>query len=271
MIPDKKPTIISEEIRPIRHAIIPAAGLGTRMKTITGNTSKEMINVANRPAIDWVIQEARSSGCEQIAVILRKGKEDLITHITNSWPQVKILWQEVPLGLGDAILSARNFVSSHPFAILLPDDLHLGHPPALKQLVDIFSTARKSVLALIGPQNSRLSMFSDYGRPPFQPDTAHPRWFHPRFNKEGWGERAVFGRYILSADIMGVLETTKKNTIREYSEGKALEYLADKKQLIGYQLTGQCLTVGVPAGLEFAHEFSQKLNIISSLDQEYIS
>lgn len=137
-------------------AVIPAAGLGQRLRPITSVVPKEMFPIGNRPAIEWVIREAVSSGFSEIAVVIGPHKtiiEDYLTLYDDHWRnscRLTILSQASPRGLAHALLTAREFCAEQPFAVLLPDDIFIGPTEALRQMVKSLKTLDGEAFALSG-------------------------------------------------------------------------------------------------------------------------
>jgi UTP--glucose-1-phosphate uridylyltransferase len=135
-------------------AVVLAAGLGQRLRPITRVLPKEMFPIGHYPAIEWVIAEAIASGCTHVAVVTSPGKRILKEYLTTCCPDLTerchltFLVQPEPLGLGHALWLARGFCQGHPFAVLLPDDLMAGQPPALRQMSSIFEVTGGAVFAI---------------------------------------------------------------------------------------------------------------------------
>lgn len=243
---------MAHDRRAIRHAVIPAAGLGTRVQSLTGGGAKELLEIGGHPIIDYVIEEAIRGGCTRVGVVVRRGKEDLIEYLEGTWPNMTLLWQAQPRGLGDAILAAQPFVNDRPFAVLLPDDLVIGPVPATSQLMGCFKATGWSALGLVAPADSRHRMFSHCGRPALTPFDESKGWYQPSFSTGDRGPCAVIGRYAFTPEVFNVLAGVKKSAQGEFSEDGVLRYLASKNTLIACQLEGRCCTVGVPVGYRFA-------------------
>ena len=136
----------------VEKAVIPAAGLGSRMLPITKSIPKEMLPAGRKPMIQHVVEEAVASGLKQICIVIRKGKEAIRDYFCLKYPhkqdrnleelerllsgcEITFAYQEQPLGLGDALLQARDFVGSHSFVMMIPDQLMRADPPATSQLL----------------------------------------------------------------------------------------------------------------------------------------
>ena len=150
-------------IRPVRKAIFPVAGLGTRLLPATKTMPKEMLTVVDRPLIQYAVDEAREAGIEQMIFVTGRGKSSLVDYFDKGFEleatmekagksldplgasnagygEIVSVRQQQPLGLGHAVWCARHIIGDEPFAVLLPDDLMVGTPGALKQMVDAYAT-----------------------------------------------------------------------------------------------------------------------------------
>jgi len=159
--------------KPLRKAVLPVAGLGTRFLPATKAMAKEMLPVVDKPLIQYAIEEARAAGIEQFCLVSGRGKTALIDHFDVSYElestlrergktdmldmldamkvppgSITTVRQQVPLGLGHAIWCARAFVGDDPFAILLPDDLVLSETPCLQQLAAVYRETGGNVVAV---------------------------------------------------------------------------------------------------------------------------
>ncbi len=160
-------------IKPLRKAVLPVAGLGTRFLPATKAMAKEMLPVVDKPLIQYAIEEARAAGIEQFCMVSGRGKTALIDHFDVAYEleatlrergkqdmidlldamkippgAINTVRQQVPLGLGHAIWCARAFVGDDPFAILLPDDLVLSETPCLAQLAQAYSETGGNIVAV---------------------------------------------------------------------------------------------------------------------------
>lgn len=160
-------------MKPLRKAVLPVAGLGTRFLPATKATAKEMLPVVDKPLIQYAIEEARAAGIEQFCMVTGRGKTALVEHFDIAFElehtlrqrnkadalallegtQVEpgslvTVRQQVPLGLGHAIWCARAFIGEDPFAIILPDDLVLAGTPCLAQLAEAYRQTGGNVVAV---------------------------------------------------------------------------------------------------------------------------
>ncbi len=160
-------------MKPLRKAVLPVAGLGTRFLPATKATAKEMLPVVDKPLIQYAVEEARAAGIEQFCMVTGRGKTGLVEHFDIAFEleatlkergktemigllrsmavqpgSIATVRQQIPLGLGHAIWCARSFIGDDPFAILLPDDLILSKTPCLKQLADAYHETGGNVVAV---------------------------------------------------------------------------------------------------------------------------
>ena len=182
-------------IKPLRKAVLPVAGLGTRFLPATKAMAKEMLPVVDKPLIQYAVEEARAAGIEQFCMVTGRGKTVLVEHFDIAYELESILRkrgktaelkalheqqmtpgslvtvrQQVPLGLGHAIWCARAFIGDDPFAILLPDDLVLSETPCMRQLADAYAQTGGCVVAVTEVPHDQTSRYgildieSDDGR-----------------------------------------------------------------------------------------------------------
>ncbi len=160
-------------IKPLRKAVLPVAGLGTRFLPATKATAKEMLPVVDKPLIQYAVEEARAAGITQFCMVTGRGKTALVEHFDVAYElentllergksdvlkmlhdmsvepgSIATVRQQVPLGLGHAIWCARAFIGDDPFAILLPDDLVLSDTPCLKQLAQAYNETGGNIVAV---------------------------------------------------------------------------------------------------------------------------
>ena len=172
--------------QPIRKAVLPVAGMGTRFLPATKAVPKEMLPVVDKPVVQYAVEEAKEAGIEQFIFVTGRGKYIIEDHFDHAYElesllssrekiaelnslmedlpttgSVSFTRQQRPLGLGHAVWSARHFVGDEPFAVLLPDDLMVGKPGALKQMVDAYYEAGGG--AVIAAEERPLSEISRYG------------------------------------------------------------------------------------------------------------
>lgn len=259
--------------RQITKAVIPAAGLGTRFLPATKASPKEMLPLVDKPLIQYVVEEAVGAGIREIIIITGRGKRAIEDHFDISFELEETLRQNgklelmeslrkisdmadfcyirqrQALGLGHAILSAKNLIGDEPFAVLLGDDI-IDHPTsALQQMIDLY---QKNQAPLIGIQKVPKSEVRQYGV--IDAETAVDGLY--KINdliekpspKEAPSNLAVIGRYILTPEIFELLEKTKPGKNNEIQLTDALKELARLRNMYGYVIQGKRFDAGDKLG-----------------------
>ena len=220
----------------VRKAVIPAAGLGTRFLPVTKAMPKEMLPIVDKPTIQFIVEEAKKSGIEDILIVTGKnnrsiedhfdsnpeleqdlektGKKELLKltqDITNLGVNLYFTRQPHPAGLGDAILRARSFVGDEPFAVMLGDDLMADKVPLTKQLIDRYDRTHASTIAVMPVPHEDVSKYgviepSDE----IEPGLINVKSFveKPPVEKAP-SDYAIIGRYLLTPEIFDILATQK--------------------------------------------------------------
>jgi len=257
----------------IRKAIIPAAGLGTRFLPATKAQPKEMLPIVDKPAIQYIVEEAIESGVEDIIIVTGKHKRaiedhfdksvelellleekgnrellDLVKRLSNL-ADIHYIRQKQPLGLGHAVYCARKFIGDEPFAVLLGDDIVQAEVPALKQMIEQFNRYRASV---IGVQPVREDEVERYGIVEAQKiDEAFYRVLHlvekPK-RDEAPSNLAIMGRYILTPRIFDLLEKQQAGSGGEIQLTDAISALNKVEAVYAYQFVGTRYDVGEKLG-----------------------
>ena len=216
-------------MKPIRKAIFPVAGLGTRLLPATKTMPKEMLTVVDRPLIQYAVDEAREAGIEQMIFVTGRGKSSLVDYFDKGFEleatmeragksldalaasnaefgEIVSVRQQQPLGLGHAVWCARHIIGDEPFAVLLPDDLMVGTPGALKQMVDAYATLGGNIVCAAEVPADRTA---SYGI--ITPGTIEGRAIEVKGLVEkpkpadAPSRLAVVGRYILQPQVMDLL------------------------------------------------------------------
>jgi UTP--glucose-1-phosphate uridylyltransferase len=216
-------------IRPVRKAIFPVAGLGTRLLPATKTIPKEMLTIVDRPLIQYAVDEAREAGIEQMIFVTGRGKTSLIDYFDlgfeleatmekagksldplsasrTEFGEIVSVRQQQPLGLGHAIWCARHIVGDEPFAVLLPDDLMVGTPGALKQMVDAYATLGGNIVCAAEIAADKTA---SYGI--ITPGATHGKATEVRGLVEkpqpadAPSRLGIVGRYILQPEVMDIL------------------------------------------------------------------
>lgn len=283
-------------IKPVRRAVIPAAGLGTRFLPATKATPKEMLPIVDKPTIQYIIEEALASGIEDIIIISGKSKRAIEDHFdrnmelemsleaSGKFEQLEMvrriseinlhyIRQKEPRGLGHAILCARRFIGDEPFAVLLGDDVVDSEKPALKQLIDVYDRRGFSVL---GVQEVAPEKVSSYGIIDGAP-TEEARTYIVKdmvekpAQEEAPSRLAVLGRYIITPEIFDILENTPPGRGNEIQLTDALRVLAKQQPMYAYNFEGRRYDVGDKQGfIEATVEYALKRPEMRSKLLEYL-
>ena len=258
----------------IKKAVIPAAGYGTRFLPATKATPKEMLPIVDKPTIQYIVEEAKASGIEDILIIsghgkraiedqfdsapalemelAKKGKDSLLAMVKETADiNIHYIRQRYMRGLGDAIFCARSFMGNEPFAVLLGDDVvYNPKKPALAQLIDIYEATGGSVL---GCQNVPQEKVSSYGIVAgTQTDNSRLMRVSDMVEKpaieEAPSRMAVLGRYIIKPQIFDILENTQPGKGGEVQLTDALKVLARQDAVYAYDFEGKRYDVGDKLG-----------------------
>ena len=261
-------------MKKIRKAVIPAAGYGTRFLPATKATPKEMLPIVDKPAIQYIVEEALQSGIEEILIISghakraiedhfdtnmelelqleRQGRETLLTMVRSiSEINIHYVRQKHMRGLGDAILCARSFIDDEPFAVLLGDDIvYTESKPALKQMMDVYSQLEGTIL---GCQEVPLERVSSYGIIKGQatslPDVLKVIDMIEKPSVEEAPSRfAALGRYIITPDVFEALTRIQPGKGGEVQLTDALKLLADREAVYAYNFKGRRYDTGNKLG-----------------------
>ncbi|HWR07232.1 UTP--glucose-1-phosphate uridylyltransferase GalU [Sporomusa sp.] len=267
----------------IKKAVIPAAGLGTRFLPATKAQPKEMLPIVDKPAIQFIIEEAMQSGIEEILIITGRNKRAIEDHfdraielemtlkaqgkydllgLVEELSEVTIHYvrQKEARGLGHAVLCAKQFVGNEPFAVLLGDDIIDANVPCLKQLMDAYDDYPGTIL---GVQEVPKDKVSSYGivKPELVKDNV---WraidlIEKPSIEEAPSRLAVLGRYIIEPEIFYLLEETPPGRGGEIQLTDALRRLAAFKPVYAYNFEGRRYDVGDKQGyLEATVEYALK-------------
>ena len=267
----------------IKKAVIPAAGYGTRFLPATKATPKEMLPIVDKPTIQYIVEEAKKSGIEDILIIsghgkraiedhfdsapaleaelLKKGKLDMLKMVQETADiNIHYIRQRYMRGLGDAILCAKAFMGDEPFAVLLGDDVvYNPEQPALKQLIDVYEATGGSVLGCQEVPDDKVSAYGIVAGS--ETDDKRLMRVSDMVEKpaleEAPSHMAVLGRYIIKPQIFSILENTAPGKGGEIQLTDALKVLAKEDAVYAYNFAGQRYDLGdklgfLKATVEFA-------------------
>jgi UTP--glucose-1-phosphate uridylyltransferase len=257
----------------VKKAVFPVAGLGTRFLPATKSSPKEMLSLIDKPLVQYVVEEAVAAGIEQIlfvtgrgkraiedhfdisfeleSILREKGKDDMADKVRTIAEMISIFYvrQKQALGLGHAILCAREFVGKEPFAVLLGDDIIDAERPCLGQLLDVFKTYQGSVLAL---EKVPMENISAYGC--VRANTISDRVYEvtdlvekPK-REDAPSDLAIIGRYVLTPEIFPILEKQQPGKGGEIQLTDAILQLSKQQSIYGCRFEGNRYDCGDKLG-----------------------
>jgi UTP--glucose-1-phosphate uridylyltransferase len=282
----------------VRKAVFPAAGLGTRFLPATKAQPKEMLPLVDKPIIQYVIEEAVAAGLTNIIIVTGRGKNAIEDHFDTSYElenmlerrgntdlleqvraisnmiTVSYVRQGETLGLGHAVLMARELVGNEPFAVMLGDDIIDSAVPCMKQMVDVFDRFGEPVIAVYQVPREEISA---YGVIDGVPDAKDGRVYRirdlvekPRA-EEAPSDLAIIGRYILTPDIFEALERTPRDRGGEIQLTNGIRALKDRRPLYGYRFEGVRHDAGNKLGfLKATVEFALKREDLGGEFRRYL-
>lgn len=240
----------------VRKAVIPAAGMGRRFLPITRAIPKPMLPIVDRPALHYLVDEAKRSGIEQIAIIVGYGRQVIQTYFAGD-PQVTLIDQPEPKGSGHAVFMARFFVGDEPFAVLLGDIVIDSDPPCTGQLIDAFQRHKSPVLAVETLKYELLSQHNAIEYQPIDENEVLIRHIVEKPQENVPSAVTAIGRYIFPPGIFPVLSKTRPGFDGEIQLTDAINTLLQRERGIGLFYKGKRFDIGdkrdyVMANLEFA-------------------
>jgi UTP--glucose-1-phosphate uridylyltransferase len=301
MMPDHDRRVGEERrrVRTVRKAIFPAAGLGTRFLPATKAQPKEMLPLVDKPIIQYGVEEALAAGCDQIIIITGRGKSAIEDHFDTSYELEKMLEekgktdllkivrqisdmiyvayvrQKEALGLGHAVLTARELVGHEPFAALLADDVIDAKVPVLKQLMDVFDEKQRSVIAIQAIEGPAISSYGVIkGK---EVDGTGGKLFEvldlvekPK-QADAPSNLAVIGRYILTPTVFETLSDIKPGAGGELQLTDGLRALLKREKMYAYVYEGRRHDTGDKLGfLKATVEFALKRDDLGGPFREYL-
>jgi UTP--glucose-1-phosphate uridylyltransferase len=251
----------------VRKAVFPAAGLGTRFLPATKALPKEMMPLVDKPIIQYGVEEAMASGCDQIIIVTGRGKTAIEDHYVR---------QKEALGLGHAVLMSRELVSDEPFAVILADDIIDAEVPCLKQMIEVYNETGCSVLATQVVEGKAISSYGVLDAKPV-PGKWKGRLFEvqnlvekPRV-EDAPSNLAIIGRYVLTPAIFEMLESTSLGAGGELQLTDGLKELLKKEKIYGYTFEGKRYDTGDKLGfLKATVEFALKREDLGEEFREYL-
>ncbi|MFD2612910.1 UTP--glucose-1-phosphate uridylyltransferase GalU [Paenibacillus gansuensis] len=256
----------------IRKAIIPAAGLGTRFLPATKAQPKEMLPIVDKPAIQYIVEEAIASGIEAIIIVTGKNKRAIEDHFDRSFEleymleekgntemleivrgissmvDIHYIRQKEQLGLGHAVLCAKSFIGDEPFAVLLGDDIIHSEKPCLRQMLDIYDENHASVIAVQEVPEEEVHRYGVVSPEKQLSGQGQHAYIRDLVEKPEQGTApsnyAVIGRYIIEPEIFGILENQQPGRGGEIQLTDALRTLNRTKPMLAYSFEGKRYDTG---------------------------
>jgi UTP--glucose-1-phosphate uridylyltransferase len=255
----------------LRKALIPCGGKGTRMSSLTKGAAKELLPIAGVPLVLHVMEECAATGAREVLIVSAPGKDDLNEAVLAAagrprMPEtVRVVTQDNPRGLADAIRLGRDFVGRDTFGVALPDNLFLGDEPALAQLVRVHEQARKNVVAIVELTAANRDRYGPTAIYPGHlegneyviesiPDKG-PR--HATFDLKGATSAFTgVGRYVFLPEVFSAIDEVEASlpSGQELDDIPVLQLLLRRGRLTGCRIRGDFLDVGLPSGYREADE-----------------
>src|SRR5947207_10998327 len=280
----------------IRKAIFPAAGLGTRFLPATKASPKEMLSLVDKPLIQYVVEEAVASGIESVIIVTGRGKSAIEDHFDVSFEleavlrergrdadlrlvreitdmaRVSYVRQNEALGLGHAILQARDLVGDEPFAVMLSDDIIDSRVPALRQLLDVYQKYESPVVAAMPVEGDAISRFGALDVDEISDGIYRVKDMVEKPEaSQAPSNLAIIGRYVLTPDIFEEIEKTKPGAIGEVQITDAMRALLQKRDFYAVRFEGTRYDAGDKLGFLIATvEMALQHSELASEFREYL-
>jgi UTP--glucose-1-phosphate uridylyltransferase len=262
----------------VRKAVFPAAGWGTRFLPATKAQPKEMLPLVDKPIIQYAVEEAVAAGIEQVIIVTSSQKRAIEDHFDLSYElehlleekgdiemlrqvrhisdlaQVAYVRQKEQLGLGHAVLMAKDLIGHEPFAVILPDDVVVGDRPCIGQLIHAYQQTHSSVVAVMEVPHEETSRYGVIGA-----ERSADPLDHGRLHKvsslvekptpsEAPSNLAIIGRYVLTPKIFDQLEQTQRGAGGEIQLTDAIQSLMQEQAVYAYEFEGTRYDAGTTMG-----------------------
>jgi len=258
----------------VHKAVVLAAGYGTRLLPATKAQPKEALPLVDKPIIQYTVEEAADSGLRQVIIVTASGKRAVEDHFDRSLElemalrekgdlarlaeiqrisdlaDIVYVRQKEQLGVGHAVLTARDVVGNEPFVLFFPDDVIVAEVPVARQLIDVFNRCGGPVIAVQEVPESEVESYGVVDAEPIGDGIYRVRGLveKPR-PEEAPSNLGIVGRYVLSPDVFEVLETTAPGKNREIQITDALAGLLRRRELFACRFEGRRYDTGRPLGL----------------------
>jgi len=285
----------------VRKAVFPAAGLGTRFLPATKAQPKEMLSLVDKPLIQYGVEEAMHSGVQNIIIVTGRGKtaiedhfdvsfelehlletrhkKDLLATVRSVSDMINVAYvsQKEALGLGHAVLRARELVGREPFAVILSDDVIDADTPCLRQLLDVYEFYTAPVVALMEVPRENISAYGVVDAEPVSHNGGRDRLYRIRNMVEkpkaadAPSNLAIIGRYVLTPDIFSSLEAIGPGSGGEIQLTDGLKHVLRSRPIYGYRFEGKRYDAGDKLGfLQATVEFALKRHDLGEQFLQYL-
>ena len=258
--------------KPIRKAVFPVAGLGTRFLPATKAIPKELLPIVDRPLIQYAVDEAREAGIEQIIFVTGRGKTAIVEHFdvayelentmtargkslavlepTRATPgDIITVRQQVPMGLGHAIWCARAIVGDEPFAILLPDEMMVGTPGCMAQMVEAYNEVGGNLISVLEVPQEEVSSYGVIAPGETNGALTEVKGLVEKPSvAEAPSNKIISGRYILQPEVMRTLETQGKGAGGEIQLTDAMARMIGQQPFHAVTFAGRRFDCGSKTG-----------------------
>ena len=259
----------------VRKAIIPAAGLGTRVLPVSKAVPKEMLNIVDKPAIQYIVEEAFASGIEDVLIITNRGKSVIEDHFDHSveleaklagdenkkkiyddvmkcsnFGNIYYIRQKVTKGLGHAVLCAKNFVGDEPFAVLYGDDVIISETPVTKQLCDAYEKYGKGAVGVKEVEGMAITKYCSLAVDHIEDNCYNcTNMIEKPKPEEILSNFSILGRVVMPPEIFDILENTPPGAGGELQLTDAMNTLAQQKGVIAVDYEGKRYDMGNKFGI----------------------
>jgi UTP--glucose-1-phosphate uridylyltransferase len=288
-------------ISKVRKAVFPAAGLGTRFLPATKAQPKEMLPLVDKPLIQYGVEEAIHSGIQNIIIVTgrgksaiedhfdvsfelehtldAKGKKELLAIVRNVSDMINVAYvrQKEALGLGHAVLRAKELVGPEPFSVILSDDVIESEIPCTRQLLDVYEFYGASVVALMEVEGDAIQSYGAVDAEPVQHNGTRDRLFRVRNMvekpkpSEAPSNLAIIGRYVLTPEIFDSIEAIEPGSGGEIQLTDALKHLLRSRPIYGFKFEGKRYDAGDKLGfLKATVEFALQRFDLGAEFREYL-
>lgn len=283
----------------IRRAVFPAAGLGTRFLPATKAQPKEMLPLVDKPIMQYAVEEAVDSGIENLVIVTGRGKNSIEDHFDRAFElevvleergktellklvqsisdtvPISYIRQKEALGLGHAILTARDLLNNEPFAALLADDVIIADPPCIRQMMDVFDHFQTCVVAIMEVPREETNRYGIIAGSPLPGSEGRLYEVRDMVEKpsveDAPSNLAIIGRYILTPSIFQALTQTPQGSGGEIQLTDALRSLMATQRVLAYKFDGKRHDAGEKLGfLKATVEFALQNEDLGAGFREYL-